>query len=93
MCWCRLFRGTDRGFGYVDDDTPELSIAVWEAFRGKGIGGRLLDATISEAKSRGYGGLSLIVQRGNRSVSLYRRSGFKILCCADDAYTMYLGFY
>lgn len=90
VCWCRLLPGDDRGYGYVDDATPELSIAVWESFRDRCIGTMLLERTIGEARSRGYGGLSLSVQRGNRSVSLYRRKGFEIVGRVDDAFTMYL---
>jgi len=90
ICWCRLLSGDNRGYGYVDDATPELSIAVWESFRERGIGSMLLDKTIEEAISRGYGGLSLSVQRGNRSVNLYERKGFKTIDRVDDAYTMYL---
>jgi ribosomal protein S18 acetylase RimI-like enzyme len=67
-----------------------LSIAVWEPFRDRGTGTMLLDETIGEARSRGYGGLSLSARRGNRSVDLYKRKGFKIVSRVDDAYTMYL---
>jgi ribosomal protein S18 acetylase RimI-like enzyme len=89
-CWCRLFTADSRGFGYVDDETPELAIAVWESCRNQGIGTRLLDRTIREAKSRGYRGISLSVQKENRSASLYRRNGFEMVSHEDDAYTLYL---
>jgi GNAT superfamily N-acetyltransferase len=90
VCWCRLFKGDSGGFGYIDDETPELSIAVWKSFRGQGIGARLIDAVITEARSRGYGGLSLSVHKDNRCVALYQRKGFKVLGRKDDAYTMFL---
>jgi ribosomal protein S18 acetylase RimI-like enzyme len=89
VCWCRLIKG-GWGFGYIDDDTPELSIAVWDAYRDRGIGTKLLDMTIRETRLRGYRGLSLSVQRDNRSASLYRRMGFKEVSIEGDAFTMYL---
>ena len=90
ICWCRWFRGENKGYGYVDDETPELSIAVWESYRGQGIGGTRLERTIEKARSMGYGGLSLSVQQGNRSIRLYRNKGFEVLRLEDGAYTMYL---
>jgi ribosomal protein S18 acetylase RimI-like enzyme len=90
VCWCRWFKGENRGYGYVDDETPELSIAVWESYRGQGIGGTLLERTIEKARSMGCRGLSLSVQKGNRSVGLYEDKGFKVMRLEDGAYTMYL---
>ena len=90
ICWCRSFKGENRGYGYVDDETPELSIAVWESYRGQGIGGALLERTIEKASSMGCRGLSLSVQSGNRSIGLYENKGFKVLRLEDGAYTMYL---
>ena len=36
--WIRLLKGANKGYGYVDETTPELTIAVMPAFRGQGIG-------------------------------------------------------
>src|SRR4029434_962687 len=40
--WIRLLQGAGRGYGYVDNATPELTIALRPAARGKGVGTQLL---------------------------------------------------
>jgi GNAT superfamily N-acetyltransferase len=40
--WLRLWSGSNRGFGYIDDTIPELAIAVLPEYRGQGIGTKLL---------------------------------------------------
>lgn len=40
--WLRLLVSENKGYGYVDDDTPELSMAVLPEHRGRGIGAQLL---------------------------------------------------
>lgn len=41
--WLRLLPEHDRGYGFVDAETPELSIGVVPTHRGRGIGSLLLD--------------------------------------------------
>ncbi len=40
--WCRRLAGEDRGYGWIDDRVPELSIAVRPEHCGLGIGTRLM---------------------------------------------------
>src|SRR5262249_48531336 len=40
--WLRLWDGAERGYGFLDAQTPELSMAVRPAYRGQGVGTRLL---------------------------------------------------
>ena len=51
--WYRLFKETAPGYGFVDEQTPELSIAVVPSRRGHGFGGELMDALLARARARG----------------------------------------
>ena len=74
--WIRLLSGANRGYGWVDDATPELSIAVLPAWRGRGIGAALLGRLVQAAQPH-YRALSLSVARDNPALRLYRRLGFE----------------
>lgn len=73
--WLRLFTGDQRGYGWVDDRIPELSIALLPEFRGQGLGTALMEATLSAAREI-YPAVSLSVTKGNPAEKLYRRFGF-----------------
>jgi ribosomal protein S18 acetylase RimI-like enzyme len=74
--WLRLLIGDQKGYGYVDDATPELAMAVVAEFRGKGIGTRLLSHLLQTTESR-YKSLSLSVSPDNPASRLYNRLGFE----------------
>jgi ribosomal-protein-alanine N-acetyltransferase len=59
------------------DEEELLLIAVHPEYRGRGIGGRLLERFIAEAQARGATRLFLEMREGNRAESLYRRHGFE----------------
>ena len=86
--WFRLFPPAEPGYGFVDESTPELAIAVVPSKRGHGIGDELLQALIAKAKEGGYERLSLSVEPGNPARKLYERHGFEVVDEGDDAWTM-----
>jgi len=86
--WYRLFAAEAPGYGFVDERTPELSIAVAPLHRRKGIGGTLLRAAMVNAREEGYQTLSLSVAVHNRSRMLYQRVGFEKVGEEGDSWTM-----
>ncbi len=82
--WCRRMTSEDPGYGFVDEETPELlGLAIVPESRGGGVGGRLMDAVIATARSSGYKALSLSVERTNPAVRLYERHGFRVISTRD----------
>lgn len=75
--WYRLYSAKEPGFGFVDEETPELTIGVVPARRGKGIGAGLLDALLERAQVEGFDRISLSVEKTNPAVHLYESRGFR----------------
>jgi ribosomal protein S18 acetylase RimI-like enzyme len=86
--WYRLFPREEAGFGFVDESTPELTIAVVPSRRGKGFGHELMTGLLERARRAGYDALSLSVAKDSPAVSLYQRYGFRPVAEPDDALTM-----
>jgi GNAT superfamily N-acetyltransferase len=88
--WYRLFTAADPGFGFVDERSPELGIAVGPLHRRTGVGTALLEALIERARTEGYPALSLSVAPSNRSRMMYERAGFEKVGENHGAWTMRL---
>jgi ribosomal-protein-alanine N-acetyltransferase len=88
--WFRLFSEEEPGFGFVDAETPEISIAVAPDSRGRGIGTALLEALADRACHEGFHALSLSVRPGNPAARLYERFGFARVESPDSHWTMRL---
>ena len=86
--WYRLFSADEPGYGFLDEATPEVSIAVDPAFRGRGVGTALLDALCERARGDGLPALSLSVERDNPARRIYERRGFVEVEGTADACTM-----
>src|SRR5699024_7571017 len=59
--WYRLFTEEDKGYGFVDEHTPELGIALTKQARGKGTGKILMEKLMESAINDGLSSLSLSV--------------------------------
>jgi GNAT superfamily N-acetyltransferase len=88
--WWRLFPEHDHGYGFVDADTPELSIGVAAEARGRGFGTLLLKALIDEARRRALPALSLSVEPDTPAAALYQRLGFVTIGRVGGSFTMTL---
>lgn len=75
-CWMRRIRG-GAGMGYVDDETPQLGIAILARHRGQGHGRRLMMAALEAARAAGYRQVSLTVHPENPAIALYESCGFE----------------
>lgn len=84
--WVRLLTKNNKGYGYVNDDTPELGIAVLPAYRGQGIGTQLLTHLLKSPC--GKSSISLSVSIDNPAVRLYERFGFKVVSKSNESLLM-----
>ena len=86
--WYRLFTDANAGYGFVDEQTPELSIAVVPSRRGSGLGSELLEALLDRARADGHAAISLSVEKGSPAIGLYERHGFAEVSEDDGGVTM-----
>jgi GNAT superfamily N-acetyltransferase len=84
--WYRVFTAREPGFGFVDERTPELTIAVVPSRRGAGLGGDLMQALLDRARQEGHTQISLSAEKG--LTGLYERYGFRPVEEKDGTVTM-----
>ena len=75
-CWMRrLSAGV--GLGFVDDQTPQLAIALLPEYRGQGYGQTLMLVALQMAREAGFRQVSASVHPANPALVLYERGGFR----------------
>lgn len=82
--WVRIIEG----FGCVDDQTPELAIALYKEYRRLGIGNRLMAEMLNLLKEKGYRKTSLSVQKDNYAAQMYLKMGYIIKKEKEEEYIM-----
>ena len=75
-------------YGKVDDTTPELAISLYPEYRNKGIGSRLLASLLETLTEKGFGKVSLSVDKTNYAVKMYRKLGFATIEEREHDYLM-----
>lgn len=88
--WVRVISGTIKGYGYIDDETPEFALSLFKEYRNKGIGTELMKRMIEYLQEKGYKQTSLSVQKENYAVRLYKKLGFEIIAEDEEDYLMLL---
>ncbi|MGN0524377.1 MAG: GNAT family N-acetyltransferase [Eubacterium sp.] len=83
-CWTRIVND----YGHINNETPSLAISIFEEYRGKGMGTKLMKAMIKLLKEKGYKQVSLSVQKENYAVEMYKKIGFKIVDEKELEYIM-----
>jgi ribosomal protein S18 acetylase RimI-like enzyme len=86
--WFRLWTSAAHSYGFVDDETPEVGLAVAGAFRQRGIGRQLLRSLIQHAEQHSYPALSLSVAPENPARRLYESEGFRKVGEVGTSWTM-----
>ena len=75
VAWAQIKRGGETSWAH----RGELDMGVLPAYRGCGLGKRMLDDCIAAARARGIGRVELEVRTDNRpALELYRSSGFAV---------------
>lgn len=90
VAWLRRFSPDAPGYGFIDEETPELSIGVRAEYRGKGAGTALMAALLDAARTHGITAVSLSVDPANPSLRLYERFGFVRVGKPGGSWTMRL---
>lgn len=88
--WVRVISSEIKGYGYIDDNTPEFAISLYKQYRNKGVGTQLMTSMITYLRKSGYKQTSLNVKKENYAVKLYRKMGFDIVNEDNEDYLMLL---
>ena len=70
----------------MDEETPELTIAVVPSKRGHGTGAELLEALLEQARADGFSRISLSAEPGQ--TGFYEQHGFREVRREDGTVTM-----
>ncbi|MFO8023226.1 MAG: GNAT family N-acetyltransferase [Perlabentimonas sp.] len=86
--WSRLFTEQNKGYGFIDSQTPEISMAVLEPYRNMGIGKKLLNELLNKMTQLNFSRASLSVDKSNHAYKLYKKIGFETILSTSTSVTM-----
>ena len=75
--WTRILAGAVKGYGNIDESTPEFAISVSKKFRRQGIGSRLMKEMTRLLREKGNIKVSLSVNKENYAYRMYQKLGFE----------------
>jgi ribosomal protein S18 acetylase RimI-like enzyme len=74
--WIRQFSDKNKGYGFVNSETPELSMAINDVYRGKGIGKIMLNKMLNKLSELNFSQVSLSVDKRNFAYNFYKKNNF-----------------
>lgn len=77
IIWVRLFKEEDKSFGFVDENTPELTLSVLAGYNEQAIGKELIELLMNELKIRGVKQVSTSICENHEIFDVYTLVGFK----------------
>ena len=86
--WVRILSGDVKGFGNIDDQTPEFAISLFKEYKNQGFGTKLMHSMLNYLKNKGYKQCSLAVQKENYAVKMYQNAGFLTMKELEKEYIM-----
>lgn len=86
--WVRRFDTNVHGYGFIEPDIPELTIAVRAEYRGRGLGRALLWSMLAQQAMVGSRAVSLSVEDDNPARALYESCGFAVHATGAGARTL-----
>jgi len=86
--WYRFWTDDDHSYRYIDENTPEIGIAVLKEHRRKGLGSRLMTQVLKHAQKKGIKQISLSVDPNNPALTLYKDQAFKKVAEVSTSWTM-----
>ena len=88
--WTRILGGEIKGYGNIDNETPEFAISLYKKYRNKGYGSIMMRKMIELLRDKGYKQASLSVDKNNYAVKMYKKLGFEIIRENKHDYLMLL---
>jgi hypothetical protein len=86
--WYRLFDEDSPGYGFLDDRTPELTIAGVPSCDPDSILHVLLARLVAQGAGDGYRALSVSIERSDPALAMYAAVGFGVAREHDRALTL-----
>ena len=77
--WIRFFYSSNKGFGFISESIPELSMAIKKEYRNQGLGSEMLKRFLAMCRERGIRNISISVDKRNKAFYFYKRIGFKVI--------------
>jgi ribosomal protein S18 acetylase RimI-like enzyme len=86
--WTRLFTSEEKGYGFVNTDTPEVSMAIDFEHRNSGVGAVLMHEILEKLKNKGCKQVSLSVDMRNYAFTFYKKIGFETVEIKENSAVM-----